>query len=109
MGGRRYPYASVIEQRFQEIEGVARAGDRREVLQESKLRGADIAFTLSITLDGLGLTHHEFTGTVDGDQITGTAKITPADQAATTVAWRARRATRSDYFAPTGTAMFQAR
>jgi hypothetical protein len=109
VGGRRYTYASVIEQHFQEIEGVARAGDRREVLAESKLRGADITFTLSITLDGLGLTHHEFAGTVDGDQITGTAKITLADQAATSVTWRARRTARSDYFAPTGTAMFQAR
>ena len=43
---------------------MARAGDRREVLEGATLRGADIAFVLNITLDGLGLTRHEFAGKV---------------------------------------------
>jgi hypothetical protein len=46
---------------------------------------------------------------VEGNQIIGTAKLTPGEKEAeaVTVPWRARRSERSDYFAPTGTAMFQ--
>jgi hypothetical protein len=104
--GRRTNYAAFLEQQFQTAEGVARAGDRREVLAGVKLRGADLSFTLAITLDGLGLTQHEFTGKVDGDQIAGTVKVTPRDRPAVMLPWRARRVERSDYFAPTGTKLF---
>jgi hypothetical protein len=107
VGGRRINYASLLEQRFQAVDGVARAGDRREVLEGMTLSGADISFTFAITLDGFGLTQHEFSGKVDGDQIVGTVKVTPKDQPTQTMAWRARRVERSDYFAPTGTAMFE--
>jgi hypothetical protein len=107
VGGRRHRYASVVEQHFQSLEGVVRAGDRREVLEEMKLRGEDISFTLAITLDGLGLTQHEFTGKVTGDQIAGTVKIAPAKGEAVTLPWRARRVAQSAYFAHTGTAMFE--
>jgi len=103
VGGRDIRYASFLEQRFQAVEGVARAGDRREVLEGMTLRGADIHFTLKITLDGLGLTEHDFTGTVEGDTIAGTVKLTPANGPQETLAWRASRVERSDYFAPTGT------
>ena len=106
-GGRDVRYASFIEQRFQALEGVARAGDRREVLEGITLRGAEISFTFNITLDGLGLTQHEFNGTVNGDEIAGTVKLTPASGSSETLPWRAHRVDRSDYFAPTGTTMFQ--
>jgi Methyltransferase domain len=105
VAGRQFRYASVLEQRFQVVEGVARAGDRREVLEGTTLRGETIAFKLNITLDGLGLTRHEFTGRVTDDQIVGTVQVTPSDQPTMTLPWRARRVARSDYFAPTGTAM----
>jgi len=107
VAGRRVRYSSFVEQHFQKVEGVARTGDRREVLEGVTLRGADIAFALNITLDQLGLTRHEFSGKVEGDQIVGTVKVTPADQPPLTVPWRARRSERSDYFARTGTAIFQ--
>jgi hypothetical protein len=107
VGGRPVHYASTFDQRFQMVEGMARAGDRREVLEGLTLRGADIAFTLAITIDGIGLTQHEFTGKVDGDEIVGTVKVTPKDRPAQTLPWRARRVERSDYFAPTGTKMFE--
>ena len=107
VAGRRFRYTSVVEQHFQKVEGVARAGDRREVLEGMTLRGADITFALNVTLDQLGLTRHEFSGKVEGDQIVGTVKVTPAGQAPLTMPWRARRSERSDYFAGTGTAMFQ--
>ena len=70
------------------------------------LRGANIAFTLRIALEGFGLTHHEFVGTVDGDQIKGSMKVTPLNQAPITCLARSTNL-HSDYFAPTGTATFR--
>jgi hypothetical protein len=107
LAGRRFRQACVLDQHFQNVEGVARAGDRREVLETLTLRGGDIAFTLNITLDGLGLTRHEFSGRVNTNEINGSVKVTPLNQATMTLPWRARRTARSDYFAPTGTAMFR--
>jgi hypothetical protein len=106
-GGRERRYAALIEQHFQKVEGVVRAGDRREILEGMSLRGADIRFTLRITLEGLGVTQHEFNGRVDGDEIAGTVKLTPANAPSETLAWRASRVEPSGYFAPTGTATFQ--
>jgi hypothetical protein len=107
VAGKRFRYSSFVEQHFQMVEGVARTGDRREVLESMTLRGADITFALNITLDRLGLTRHEFSGKVENDQIVGTVKVTPAGQSSMTLPWRARHSERSDYFARTGTAMFQ--
>ena len=76
VAGRRFRYSSFVEQHFQMVEGVARTGDRREVLESMTLRGADITFALNITLDQLGLTRHEFSGKVESDQIVGTVKVT---------------------------------
>ena len=105
--GRPFRQAAVLEQHFQNVEGVVRSGDRREVLEGVTLSGAKIAFTLRITLDGFGLTHHEFVGTVGSNEIKGSMKVTPVNQAPITLPWRARRTQRSDYYAPTGTATFR--
>lgn len=107
VAGKRFSYSSLTEQHFQKVEGVVRAGNRREVLENMKLRGEHLTFTLSITLDGLGLTKHEFSGKVQGEQILGEVKLTPENQSAMTLEWRARREERSGYFEPTGTAMFE--
>jgi len=107
IGGRRVSYSAVVEQRFQVVEGVARAGDRREVLKDAQLRGEDLTFGLDITIDGAGLTQHAFTGKVQGNRIEGTVKLTPTEGAAVTLPWRAERTAKPSYFAPTGTALFQ--
>jgi hypothetical protein len=107
VASRQFRYSSFVEQHFQKVEGAARIGDRREVLEGMTLRGAAITFALNITLDELGLTRHEFSGKVENDQIVGTVKVTPTGQSPMTIPWRARRSERSDYFAATGTAMFQ--
>ena len=107
LAGRRFRQAAVLEQHFQNVEGVVRSGDRREVLEGVTLRGANIAFKLRITLDGFGLTQHEFAGTVDGDEIKGSMTVTPLNQPPITRPWRARRTLRSDYYAPTGTSTFR--
>ena len=106
MAGRKYAYSVVAEQHFQDVEGVARVDDRREVLEDVVLRGEALSFTLNITLEGQGLTMHEFTGKVQGEEIVGQVKLTPKDQAPVTLPWRARREAQSSYFKPTGTAMF---
>ena len=103
LAGQRVEYAALLEQRFQTVEGVARAGDRREVLESPTLRGDEIAFVLNITVDGLGLTRHEFTGRASGDQIVGTARVTPHEGSAATLPFRAERTVKSRYFEPTGT------
>jgi hypothetical protein len=107
LDGRSVRYAALLEQHFQEVEGVARAGERREVLANVMLRGDEIAFELSITIDGLGLTRHVFTGRVSGDEMAGTVEVLPVNGPAGIQPWRARRSEDSGYFAPTGTAMFE--
>ena len=103
----RFRYSSILEQHFQIVDGVARAGNRREVLERMTLRGADIGFALNITLDRLGLTRHEFTGKVENDRIVGTVNVTSAGQPPLTLPWQARRSERPDYFAPTGMELFE--
>ena len=103
VAGRKIVYSAINEQNFQSVEGVVRAGSRREVLQNMKLRGEDISFALSMTIDGVGVANHEFTGKVSGDVIAGTAAITLTNDQKLMLPWRATRSDTSDYFAPTGT------
>jgi precorrin-6B methylase 2 len=102
-GKAKRTYAAVFEQRFQEVEGVVRSANRRGVFDSVKLRGDEISFSLMMTLDGVGLVRHQFSGRVRGDVIEGTVRIlhepyeTPFE-----VPWRAERVKTSAYFAPTG-------
>jgi hypothetical protein len=107
LGGRSERYAAVVEQHFQEVEGVVRVGDRRELLKEMALRGDEIVFELSITIEGLGLTRHVFSGRVIGDEMAGTVEVFPVNGPASTLPWRARRSEDSAFFAPTGTAVLE--
>jgi precorrin-6B methylase 2 len=97
------PYAAVLEQQFQTLEGVVRSGNRRGVLDTMKLTGEEISFSLMMTLDGAGLARHQFKGRVKGDTIEGTVRIThePYDTAFE-LPWRATRSATTTYFAPTG-------
>src|SRR5688572_11069530 len=103
IAGHQITYSSVKEQRFQTVEGVARAGKYRELLQDIKLRGEDISFALAMTLDRVGHTRHEFRGKVRGDQIEGRAIVTLDNHQKLELPWHAERTTTSLYFAPTGT------
>ena len=102
-GKAKRSYAAVFEQRFQEVEGTVRTGDRRGVFDSMKLKGDEISFSLMMTLEGVGLVRHQFSGRVRGDVIDGTVRIlhepyeTPFE-----LPWRAERAKTSAYFAPTG-------
>lgn len=100
---RSLPYSAIFEQRFQAVEGVARAGNRRAVLNDLKLTGEDISFSLLISVEGAKLIRHQFTGKVNGDVIEGTVTVLqePYEQAVE-IPWRADRTRASGYFAPTG-------
>ena len=83
---------------------MVRAGKRREVLNDMKLRGEDISFSLGMTLDGIGFVRHEFKGKVRGDTIEGTASVSlpPHEGKPIVLPWRAARTATSIYFEPTG-------
>lgn len=102
--GHPVNYSAIKEQRFQAVEGVVRAGNRREVLQDIKLRGEDISFTLMLTIDRVGFVRHAFRGKVQGDTIEGTASVSlPPHEKTLELPWRATRTATSAYFDPTGT------
>jgi hypothetical protein len=103
IAGRQIAYSAVKEQRFQAVEGAVRAGKYRELLQDIKLRGEDISFTVAMTLDQVGHTRHEFRGKVRADQIEGRATVTLENHQKVELPWHAMRTRTSLYFAPTGT------
>lgn len=103
VGGRETTYSAIFEQRFQTAEGFVRAGNRRAVLNDVKLRGEDISFSMMITLEGTKTIRHQFSGRVRGDAIEGTVSVfqDPYEKAIE-LPWRAQRVATSAYFAPTG-------
>ena len=103
IGAARHTYSALMEQHFQMVEGTIRAGSRRGIFENMRLRGDEISFTLGMTLDGAGLVRHEFHGKVQGDRILGTARVSrePHKQSIE-LPWQAIRSSRSPYFAPTG-------
>jgi hypothetical protein len=102
-GEHRVAYSAIKEQRFQVVEGMVRAGNRRELLQDMKLRGEDISFTLMMTVENVGFVRHTFRGKVRGDAIVGTASVSlPPHEKTLELPWRATRTETSAYFAPTG-------
>ena len=106
--GIKRSYSSIFEQKLQMVEGFLRSGNRRALLSDVKLRGDEITFTVSMTLDRTGFTRHEFTGRVRGDTIEGVAKVSwpkkenDTDMESRVLPWRATRTQTSGYFAPTG-------
>jgi SAM-dependent methyltransferase len=103
IGKSKPTYAAVVEQRFQDVEGVVRTGNRRGVLDAMKLTGEEISFSLFATLEGVGLVRHEFHGRVKGDVIEGTARILHEPfETSYELPWRAERVRTTSYFSPTG-------
>jgi hypothetical protein len=103
-GKAKRTYAAVVEQHFQAVEGVVRTANRRGVFDSVKLSGDEITFSLMMTLDGVGLARHQFSGRVKGDVIEGTVNILHEKPYEMTLElpWRAQRTATSAYFAPTG-------
>jgi hypothetical protein len=103
VGGSTRTYSAVLEQWFQKAEGVVRVGKRRNLLENMKLSGDEISFTLEVTIDGVGLVTHRFEGRVLDETIEGTVNVQGGtDDRGVDLPWRATRVPRSLYFAPTG-------
>jgi hypothetical protein len=102
-GGLDAGYAAVLEQRFQSVEGFVRVGNRRAILNDVKLRGDRISFSMLISVEGTKLIRHQFSGRVRGDVIEGSVTVLnePYDRPVE-LPWRAQRTATSAYFAPTG-------
>ena len=94
-----------LEQRFQVGEGIVRVGNRRGLFTDLRLRGDQVSFGLRITIDPGVLVTHEFRGTVKGDAIEGTVRVTPDGGKAVDLPWRAVRTSGTTYFQPTGLAV----
>ena len=101
---RSRSYVALIDQAFQAVEGVARVGNRRGLLDELKLNGDHLSFVLNVRVDGIGVARHQFEGRVRGDVIEGTVKLLhEPHEEAYELPWRATRQPRpAAYFAPTG-------
>jgi hypothetical protein len=96
-------YSAVVDQRYQNVEGFVRAGSRRAQMNDLKLVGEDISFSLLLTLEGKRLIRHAFRGKVKDDTIEGVASVLQEPyEKAVELPWRARRVAQSSYFAPTG-------
>ena len=105
VNGIKRTYAGVLEQQYQKAEGVVRVDNRRGVLDKMTLRGADIQFTLAMTIGDAGLITHTYNGKVQGNEIVGTVRlqrVVNEETVTTDVPWRATRTSNSAYFAPTG-------
>ena len=85
--------------------GIVRVGNRRGLFTDLKLRGDQVSFGLRITIDPGVLVTHEFRGTVKGDAIEGTVRVTPDGGKAVDMPWRAARTSGTTYFQPTGLAV----
>ena len=101
--GVSHTYSAVVEQRFQETEGVVRSGNRRGILEEMKLIGEQISFKLAMTVGDKSPVIHHFSGRVSGNTIEGTVNVlSQPDEQPREFPWRAVRAQQTTYFAPTG-------
>jgi precorrin-6B methylase 2 len=106
--GRPHSYAAVLEQHFQNGEGVVRVASRRRVLHDVKVKGDEVSFSLLMTIDGVGYVRHEYAGKVRGNRAEGRVKLLmpkrgdPEEYVTVELPWRAVRSAKSAYFAKTG-------
>ena len=103
LGDREARYSAILDQRYQTVEGFVRSGSRRAQLNDVKLAGDDLSFSLLLSLDEKRTVRHQFRGKVKGDVIEGTASVLREPyEKAVELPWRARRTAQSAYFEPTG-------
>lgn len=89
-GGAQVEYEAAIEQTFQVLHAVARAGGRPARVENAQLRGEEIRFTVVTDPDGRPM-RHELAGRISGDTIRGKARL-PGPEGEQD--WHATRATR---------------
>ena len=97
VNGADETHETVLEQKFQKLEGKGRVVARQAVIGSPAIRGDAIRFVMGVEVAGKA-TWREFQGRITGDTINGTAvtiadadKVTPQG---TPVPWRAIRSAR---------------
>lgn len=90
VAGKPQSYEFSFGQKFQMIDGTARVNGRTVKLQNARLRGAELSFSLVAEVNGAKV-KHEFSGRVDGKRIIGQAAVSGSKVAAR-IEWIAERA-----------------
>lgn len=93
VSGKPHAYRVALTQKFQAVSGAVKVGGRDLPIQNVQLRGDRITFSFTAPVNGAPV-KHEFSGTVDGDTISGTARLTGAKLQAQ-LDWSARRIARA--------------
>ncbi|HXF67761.1 MAG TPA: methyltransferase domain-containing protein [Burkholderiales bacterium] len=92
VAGKPQSYEVVLDQKFQVISGTARVGGRAVKLQRARLTGGDISLAFTAEVNGVAV-RHELDGKVEGDAISGLARIS-GTRIQGQFEWNARRAPR---------------
>jgi len=89
-----------FDQTFQILSGVPAVGGRQARIERARMRGAEIEMVLVSDLAGRDV-RQEYSGTLDGDTITGRVRVSGAQTAVTE--WRATRTARGKMTVGSGT------
>jgi precorrin-6B methylase 2 len=72
--GRPQTYEVILEQRYQVLSGTARVGGRSAKLDRARVQGDELQLEFTIEVNG-ALVKHTYIGTVDGDDVSGSAML----------------------------------
>ena len=90
IAGKPQAYELALEQKFQAVSGSARVNGQPAKLQGVTLRGGEIRVVFTADVNGAAV-KHEFTGTVEGDAISGSVSLS-GTRLQSLSEWSARRA-----------------
>jgi hypothetical protein len=90
LGGVALDCEATLEQTFQQLRGAARAGGKPARIENARLRGDEVRFTLVADVDGAAM-RQELAGRISGDTIRGNARLARSENAQ---AWQATRTMR---------------
>jgi Methyltransferase domain len=99
VGGKARSYEVVLQQHYQALSGTVRVGGRSVKLDRVGIRGDKLHLAFTIEIDGARITH-DVTGTVDGDEVSGTAMLS-GKRLQSQRDWTAQRVARAS-LAPAG-------
>jgi hypothetical protein len=106
VSGKRRPYQVVLTQKFQTVSGIVKTDGRDVPLQNLRLRGDQISFSFTAAVNG-GPAKQEFSGKVEGEAISGTARLS-GGRIQAQFDWSARRTVKAALIGaeiPTGSAV----
>jgi hypothetical protein len=93
VAGKPRVYQVTLNQKFQMLTGSVRVDGRDAPIQNARLRGEQISFVFTAPVDGAPV-KHEVSGSVDGETMAGTARLSGGKIQAL-LEWSARRTAKS--------------